>query len=120
MRIWTAVRIRYTWSLGQNPYHSPRTSISLFSTVISRTTLSVIAANAVCTGGEHLADTRTLRSTPANPDQRASLGVILGSRVLAEFGDDPHRFAGIARRRAGRRRALLRWSIVVGLDRLSG
>ena len=36
-----------------------------------------------------MASTRTLRSTLANP---ASV-VILGARVLAEFGDDPTRYA---------------------------
>ena len=35
-----------------------------------------------------MAGTRTLRSTPASP---ASV-TVLGARVLAEFGDDPHRY----------------------------
>ena len=36
-----------------------------------------------------MAGTRTLSIYPSQP----GLGVILGARVLAEFGDDPHRFA---------------------------
>ena len=36
-----------------------------------------------------MAGTRTLRSTSASP----ASGPILGARVLAEFGDDPHRYA---------------------------
>ena len=36
-----------------------------------------------------MASTRTLRSTPASPASAS----ILGARVLAEFGDDPHRYA---------------------------
>ena len=40
-------------------------------------------------GGRVLASTRTLRSTASQP----GLGTILGARVLAEFGDDPDRYA---------------------------
>jgi hypothetical protein len=41
-----------------------------------------------------LADTRTLRSSPASqPASQPGLGLVLGARVLAEFGDDRTRYA---------------------------